>query len=68
MSELVIEERHGQGTVLLRLNRPEAHNALSDGLRKALTDRFAALYDDPTHAASWSPATSVPLSPGRISR
>ena len=42
MSELVIEERHGQGTVLLRLNRPEARNALSDGLRKALTDRFAA--------------------------
>ncbi|KZY45628.1 enoyl-CoA hydratase [Roseovarius sp. HI0049] len=47
MSELVIEERRDNGTVLLRLNRPEARNALSDGLRKALTDRFAALYDDP---------------------
>ena len=47
MSELVIEERRDTGTVLLRLNRPEARNALSDALRKALTDRFAALYDDP---------------------
>lgn len=47
MSNLILEERSETGTVLLRLNRPEARNALSAELRKALTERFAALYDDP---------------------
>jgi len=47
MSDLILEERRETGTVLLRLNRPDSRNALSTELRKALTDRFAALYDDP---------------------
>lgn len=47
MSDLILEERRETGTILLRLNRPESRNALSADLRKALTQRFAALYDDP---------------------
>lgn len=47
MSDLILEERRETGTVLLQLNRPDSRNALSTELRKALTDRFAALYDDP---------------------
>ena len=46
MSDLILEERRETGVILLRLNRPEARNALSPDLRKALTERFAALYDD----------------------
>lgn len=46
MSDLILEERRENGVILLRLNRPEARNALSPDLRKTLTDRFAALYED----------------------
>lgn len=46
MSDLILEERRATGTVLLTLNRPESRNALSADLRQALTDRFAALYND----------------------
>src|SRR6056297_824098 len=46
MSDLILEERHETGTILLRLNRPESRNALSADLREVLTRRFAALYDD----------------------
>lgn len=46
MSDLILEERRASGTVLLRLNRPESRNALSADLRRALTERFAAFYED----------------------
>ena len=46
MSELLIEERHG-AVALLRLNRPEARNALSPELMAALGDAIERLDSDP---------------------
>lgn len=46
MSELILEERRETGVIVLRLNRPDARNALNPELRRALTERFAALHDD----------------------
>lgn len=43
MSDLVLREAPSEGVVLLRINRPEARNALNSDLRRALTDQFAAL-------------------------
>jgi enoyl-CoA hydratase/carnithine racemase len=42
----VLLERHAGGVVLVVLNRPEARNALSEGLLDALTEAFASLRDD----------------------
>jgi len=46
MSELLIEERHG-AVALLRLNRPEARNALSPELMAELGDAIERLDSDP---------------------
>ncbi|WP_071795856.1 enoyl-CoA hydratase-related protein [Natronohydrobacter thiooxidans] len=46
MSDLVIITRPAPGVALLRLNRPEARNALNSALRQALTDAFATLPRD----------------------
>ncbi|MGK7752063.1 MULTISPECIES: enoyl-CoA hydratase-related protein [unclassified Roseovarius] len=46
MPDLILEDRRKSGVILLTLNKPDSRNALSPDLRKALTDRFAALYDD----------------------
>jgi enoyl-CoA hydratase len=43
---LVITEKRGDGTALLRLNRPDALNALNIATRKALADAITALHDD----------------------
>ena len=43
--ELVLVERDG-GITTVTLNRPEALNALSSGLRQAITHTFRALKDD----------------------
>lgn len=45
MSDLVLVEQRG-GIARVTLNRPEALNALSTGLRRALTAAFDRLYDD----------------------
>ena len=47
MSDLVLHEDPSPGVRLLRLNRPEARNALNADLRRALTDAFATLPQDP---------------------
>ncbi len=47
MSDLVITERLAEAVVLVRLNRPEALNALNIATREALADAFSALHDDP---------------------
>ncbi len=47
MTELILHEDPAPGVRLLRLNRPEARNALNAPLRRALTDAFATLPDDP---------------------
>ena len=47
MSDLIIHEKPAPGVALLRLNRPEARNALNSALRHALTDAFATLPQDP---------------------
>lgn len=47
MADLVHVERHG-GVALVTLNRPEAMNALSRGLRAAIAETFAALSADDT--------------------
>ncbi|MEO0994187.1 MAG: enoyl-CoA hydratase-related protein [Pseudomonadota bacterium] len=44
--ELVITEHRGEGVALVRLNRPEALNALNIATRKALAAAFAALSED----------------------
>ncbi|MDT8343196.1 MAG: enoyl-CoA hydratase-related protein [Thermohalobaculum sp.] len=44
--QLVITERPEPGVALVRLNRPEAMNALNMAARKALAAAFAALHDD----------------------
>ena len=46
MAEL-LEERVGEHVALLRLNRPEARNALNDALRERLAEAFTALGADP---------------------
>ncbi|MGI9435375.1 MAG: enoyl-CoA hydratase-related protein [Geminicoccaceae bacterium] len=46
MSKLVITERRDEGVVLIRLNRPEALNALNLATRQALADAFLAIHDD----------------------
>jgi enoyl-CoA hydratase/carnithine racemase len=45
MSEIVQSERHG-AVAVLRLNRPEALNALSDPLLEALCESFDAIEED----------------------
>ncbi len=47
MTDLVITERLDEGVALVRLNRPEALNALNIATREALTEAFSALHDDP---------------------
>ncbi|MBM3524268.1 MAG: enoyl-CoA hydratase [Alphaproteobacteria bacterium] len=46
MSGLVVIERPEDGVALVRINRPEARNALSFAVREALHDAFAALAED----------------------
>jgi enoyl-CoA hydratase/carnithine racemase len=41
MSDLVVEENPAPGVRVLRINRPEARNALNTPLRKALAEAFA---------------------------
>ena len=43
MSNLVLESRPSDGVVLLRINRPDARNALNTALREELTARIGAL-------------------------
>ena len=43
---LVLREQPAPGVTLLRLNRPEARNALNQALRKELANHFIALTDD----------------------
>ncbi len=45
MTDLVLVEKH-RGIARVTLNRPDALNALSSGLRRALTAAFDALYED----------------------
>lgn len=47
MSELVLQEDPAPGVRLLRINRPEARNALNAELRAALTAAFASAPDNP---------------------
>ncbi len=47
MTDLVITEKLDEGVALVRLNRPEALNALNIATREALAAAFAALHDDP---------------------
>jgi enoyl-CoA hydratase len=47
MSEVLIE-RPEEGVALVRLNRPEAKNALNMAVRRALHDAFVALSEDET--------------------
>ncbi|MDK9722036.1 MAG: enoyl-CoA hydratase [Rhodospirillales bacterium] len=46
MAELIVE-RHAGAIVLLRLNRPEARNALNMALRRQLAEAFANAASDP---------------------
>lgn len=46
MPDLLVEPQGG-GVTLVRLNRPEARNALSPGLRAALADAFTGFAADP---------------------
>jgi len=48
MTELLLESRPSEGVVLLRINRPEARNALNTALREELTERLGALGRDET--------------------
>ena len=47
MNDLVLESAPAEGVRLLRLNRPEARNALNLALRQALAARIEALAEDP---------------------
>lgn len=44
----VLVERPAEGVVLLRLNRPEARNALNNAVRAALAEHFRAFGEDST--------------------
>ena len=44
--DVVLLERPGEGVALVRINRPEARNALNTEVRRGLTAAFAALVDD----------------------
>jgi enoyl-CoA hydratase len=44
--DLVVVERQSDGVVLVRINRPEARNALNMSLRRRLADIFRAFVDD----------------------
>lgn len=44
--ETVLEETHAEGVLYLRLNRPEALNALNDSLLEALLERWQAAEAD----------------------
>lgn len=48
MTAVVIAERPGEGVLLLRINRPEARNALNLEVRKALVAELAAATSDPS--------------------
>jgi enoyl-CoA hydratase/carnithine racemase len=45
-TELVVIDRPEDGVVLVRINRPEARNALNMATRKALAATFEGLHDD----------------------
>lgn len=47
MTEVVITERLDGGVALVRLNRPEALNALNMAIRESLAKAFSELHDDP---------------------
>jgi enoyl-CoA hydratase len=47
-TETVLTERPAEGVVLVRINRPEARNALNMATRKALAATFEGLHDDPS--------------------
>ncbi len=46
MEEVVVVERPGEGVALLRLNRPQARNALNTEVRLRLAEEFTALGAD----------------------
>lgn len=46
MSDVVLVERPEQGIAVVRLNRPDAHNALSAELRARLAEIFSGLAED----------------------
>ena len=46
MSPEVLVERHGDGTATIRLNRPEARNALNTAARKALAEACREIGED----------------------
>ena len=45
-ASLLLQDRPCEGVVRLRLNRPEARNALNTALRQALAETFLALDQD----------------------
>jgi enoyl-CoA hydratase len=47
-TEPVLTDRPEDGVVLVRINRPEARNALNLATRKALAAAFEGLHDDPS--------------------
>ena len=51
MTEVVLLERPAEGVVLLRINRPEARNALNLAVRKLLAKHLAELGEDTTTRA-----------------
>ncbi|HKU71519.1 MAG TPA: enoyl-CoA hydratase-related protein, partial [Burkholderiales bacterium] len=51
MTEVVLLERPAEGVVLLRINRPEARNALNIEVRKLLAKHLAEIGDDTTTRA-----------------
>ena len=44
----VLVDRPEDGVALVRINRPEARNALNTATRKALAAAFEAMHDDPS--------------------
>lgn len=48
MADLVLSEIREDGVAVIRLNRPDALNALNLALRKELAAAFAAIHDDPS--------------------